>query len=97
MANGTVKLPGIGPVKTQWVWVGGALVVGIVGYAYWNRQRTIAAQTPLTDAELEALVPQDREPPATVVGAQNFDTLGAGQVISTNTGWFQAAIDYLVN
>lgn len=37
--RGTVTLPGVGKVKTTYVMVAGALVVGIVGYAYWSRSR----------------------------------------------------------
>lgn len=35
----TVKIPGIGPVEKKWVYIGGAAVAGIVGYAYWTRVR----------------------------------------------------------
>lgn len=34
-----VKIPGIGNVDQKWVWVGGALVVGVVGYAYIRQSR----------------------------------------------------------
>lgn len=45
----TVKIPGIGPVEKKWVYVGGAFVVGIVGYAYWNKTRAEAAETEVSD------------------------------------------------
>lgn len=35
----TVDLPVAGPVKKQWVIVGGAAVAGIVGYAWWKYYR----------------------------------------------------------
>lgn len=33
----TVTVPGVGPVDAKYVYAGGALVVGIVGYSYWRR------------------------------------------------------------
>lgn len=44
----TVKLPGIGPVDSKYVYGGGALIVGIVGFAYWrarNAEPTTADYT----------------------------------------------------
>ena len=35
----TIKVPGLGPVKATYVYVGGALVVGIVGYAWWKNSQ----------------------------------------------------------
>ncbi|MCI0688922.1 MAG: hypothetical protein L0Y54_17080, partial [Sporichthyaceae bacterium] len=32
----TINIPAIGPVKTQYVWAGAALIVGIAGYAWWR-------------------------------------------------------------
>jgi hypothetical protein len=32
----TVNLPGLGPVKSTYVWAGGAAIVGIAGYAWWQ-------------------------------------------------------------
>lgn len=43
----TIKLPGVGPVDKKWVYVGGALVAGIVGYAYWTKAR--AEESEITD------------------------------------------------
>lgn len=45
----TVKIPGIGPVEKKWVYIGGAFVVGIVGYAYWNKSRADAAESEVSD------------------------------------------------
>lgn len=47
----TVKLPGIGQVKTTYVYIGGALVAGIVGYAWWSRRGSSAAQAPTWDVD----------------------------------------------
>lgn len=38
----TIDLPGAGPVKKVYVYVGLAVVVGIVGYAWWTRRNTSA-------------------------------------------------------
>lgn len=40
--NGTVKIPGVGPVKKSWAVVGVAVVGGIVGWAWWNRSASPA-------------------------------------------------------
>lgn len=38
--TGTVKLPGIGPVKKGYAYAGGAAVLVIVGYAYYKRRQS---------------------------------------------------------
>jgi hypothetical protein len=37
--SGTVKVPGLGPMKKVYVYAGLALVAGIVGYAYWTKSK----------------------------------------------------------
>lgn len=44
----TIKLPGIGPVKTTYVYVGGALVAGFVAFSYYR-----ASQAPATDGVID--------------------------------------------
>lgn len=46
--SGEVKIPGIGPVKKGYAYAGVALVMGIVGYAYYRRKNhpAAAADTP---------------------------------------------------
>ncbi len=34
----TFALPVLGPTKKEYVYAGGALVAGIVGYAYWSKR-----------------------------------------------------------
>jgi hypothetical protein len=89
----TIKLPVLGPTKRGWVIAGGALIAGIVGYAWWNRARI---GTP-ADEILPEDIPQDREPPPTVVGEQNFDTGEVRAIINTNPEWYTAAVEYLVS
>lgn len=86
-----VKMPVIGPVNRQWVMVGGALIVGIVGYAWWNRNRSVPEEVLPED------IPQDREPPSTVVGTESFDPGEVSQIINTNTEWYTRAVEYLSN
>lgn len=44
---GDVEVPAVGKVPQQWLYVGGAVVAGIVGWAYYQRRK--AAATPTTD------------------------------------------------
>jgi 3',5'-cyclic AMP phosphodiesterase CpdA len=87
----TVKLPVLGPTNKRWVWVGGALIAGIVGYAWFQRTRGEPAPE-LTEED----IPQDREPPATVVGTEDFTSPEAAAIINTNAEWYTAAVEYLV-
>lgn len=89
----TVKLPVIGPVNRNWVYVGGALIVGIVGYAWWNRSTRGTSEE--SGELLPEDIPQDREPPPTVVGTQNFDDENVRAIINTNPEWYTAAVEYL--
>lgn len=50
MSDGTVKLPAIGTVPTKYVYAGGALVVGVAGFAWWRRGAAAAAAVPTTPA-----------------------------------------------
>lgn len=86
-----VKLPAIGQVDRRWVYIGGALIAGIVGYAWWTRARGMPGTEPLAED-----IPQDREPPPTIVGSEDFDTAEVRAIINTNPEWYTAAIDYLV-
>lgn len=65
----TVKLPGIGPVNKTWVWAGGALVVGVVGFAYFRN-----AQSPPPAAEPE----QAAEDTGAVDYSQYYDAAYTG-------------------
>lgn len=93
----TVKLPGIGPVDKKWVYVGGAFVVGIAGYAYWNSARAdnseIADYTTDPDyvhdgGEDEYENPGGSEPPV------EEDFLAEP---TTNAQWSQLALEKLTD
>lgn len=85
----TVKLPGIGDVKTTYVYVGGALVAGIVGYAWWSR-RNSAAQAPVWDVDS---VPET-EYNAPGGGSSNYTGAAPEGVYTTNTQWSNAALSW---
>src|SRR5688572_8573227 len=36
MADGTVDLPGVGPVKKRWLWIAGGLGAAVVAWSYWR-------------------------------------------------------------
>jgi hypothetical protein len=98
----TVKLPGVGPVKKTWVYVGGALIVGIVGYAYFSRATGGGGGEDLEPSP--GVIPEDygefaedRYPPPTSVGSGSVDDFGAGSIINTNTEWFAAALSGLAD
>jgi len=90
----TIKLPVIGPTKRTYVYAGGALIAGIVGYAWFSRTRTSPAEEATV---LPEDIPQDRQPPPTVVGSEDFDDENVRAIINTNAEWYTAAIDYLVS
>lgn len=87
----TVKVPGAGPVKKQWVYVGGALLVGIVGYAYYKRARAPVVEPINPDA-----MAQDRVP---FTDAQVSSGLGESQTAGapvTVADWVRQATDRLI-
>jgi hypothetical protein len=95
----TVKIPGIGPVEKKWVYIGGAFVVGIVGYAYWNKSRADAAETEVSDYTEGPGYAMDS-------GVDEYVNPGGSQAPveedyvtapSTNAEWAQKAIAILVD
>lgn len=45
----TIKIPGVGPVKSTYVYVGGAAVAGFVAFSYYRASRTAADDTAVVD------------------------------------------------
>lgn len=93
----TVKIPGIGPVEKKWVYIGGAFVVGIVGYAYWNKSRADAAEPEIADYTEGPGYAMDS-------GVDEYVNPGGSQAPveqdynpapSNNIEWGQAAIEFL--
>lgn len=72
----TVTIPGVGPVDAKYVWAGGALVAGIVGYSYWRRSGT-------TDAADVDQLPDDAAGPDVGDGWGNVP----GRTGDTSGGW----------
>jgi hypothetical protein len=97
----TVKIPGIGPVEKKWVYVGGALVAGIVGYAYWNKSRVdvtesdteVADYTTGTDYAMDSGVDEYVNPGGSQAPIEE-DYVTAP---TTNAEWSQKAISILVD
>lgn len=95
----TMKIPGIGPVEKKWVYIGGAAVVGIVGYAYWNKSRAEAAESEVTDYTEGPGYAMDS-------GVDEYVNPGGSQAPveedyvtapTTNAEWAQKAIGILVD
>lgn len=76
----TITIPGIGPMKSTYVYVGGAAVAGIVGYAYWRSKQSAAADTTATDTTStdQALADANAaaSDPSLAYGGYGYDTSG---------------------
>ncbi len=89
----TLKIPGIGPVKSQYVWAAGALVVGIVGYAYYKNSQSSEDYIGASEDDYGAT---DYDSPLGSSGGNStVDVDNTAGLITTNSQWTQAAIDYL--
>jgi hypothetical protein len=87
-----VKLPGLGKTNKKFVYGGAALIVGILGYAYWSRAKASTAVEPINpDA-----IPEDRVP---FTDAQVSSGGGADQTAGaplTVAAWVSQATDRLI-
>lgn len=93
MAEG-VDLPAIGRVDKKYMYAALALVVGIVGYAWWNRRASAAADTPTVDPTTGSQDPASggayvNPRPVQSTIDQTSDT------IDTNVEWTQAVTEKL--
>lgn len=52
MSDATVDVPKVGRIKKSYVYVGAAVVAGVVGYAYWRRAQTPVDIPAYTDADV---------------------------------------------
>lgn len=98
MAEGTIKVPGIGPTKRAYVYGTGAVVGGYVAWRWWQ-----AGQERAADAEA-APPPESAGTIGADVGSGEGGYYGTppigsdttvGQPITSNADWFQRAVDYL--
>ena len=89
----TVKVPGVGGVKRTWVLAGGAVVAGIVGYAWWKRR---GAAPPSEEAG--PAVPVDQLPAGPGAVSTGGGTTDSGEVfVTTNAQWTQAVLPLLTD
>lgn len=93
----TVNLPAMGNVRKEWVYAGTALVVGIVGYAYFKRR---ASTTPTTDTTGQTSASTDAFQGA-ALPMSSYDAYGNLVASQSATGppanWALQAVDYLAN
>lgn len=92
MAAELVKLPGLGEVPRNYLMIGGAVVIGVVGYAWWRQGGSIG-QEPAPAPNPDLIPVTDRTP---VVGDStgDFDETNP-DVISTNAQWTQRSVEFL--
>lgn len=92
----TIKIPGIGPTDKKWVFAGGALVAGIVGYAYWNRSRV--ADTEIADyTELDYAQDGGVDEYVNPGGSQDPVVVDNNPAPTTNAEWSLQAGEYLTD
>lgn len=97
LTSGTVKLPGIGPVKKVYVYVGVGAVGVLAAYLMWSRQQSAGDETP-TDAELgEGLTTpgagSDVYQGANAGGAPTADP-DIDPMPTSNVEWTQQVLEY---
>ena len=91
----TMKIPGIGPVEKKWVYVGGALIAGIVGYAYWARSSASNAEVDEEEPVYETETPvDDYVPPGSSTGTVDEDN---NPTPTTNAQWSWAVFEKLTD
>lgn len=92
---GSVHLPGVGEVKKSWLAIGGAVVVGILGYAYWRNRSNVTADAAPTDPALGDPLASG----ATTTGGLTFQPGDPPDPATLppvdNAAWVQRAIAYL--
>jgi len=98
----TVDVPQIGKVDRKWLYAGGAVVAGIVGYAYWARSRSRSvfdpnAIDPMTGLPYSASMSTGPyvNPNPRASGSDTVDNQ-SGQIL-TNQQWSAAVTESLIN
>lgn len=92
----TINLPGLGPTRAVYVYAGGALVVGIVGYAWYKNQQA-TANTDFVGASPDDYATGDYDSPLGNSGGNstgNFDSTDPN-AIKTNAQWTAFAVEKL--
>lgn len=83
-----VDVPGIGNVKTEYVYAGGALVAGIAGYAWWRKRKSAAAPVVLNPNDVVPATAYNGAP--TGNATVNVDNTGK---VTTNAQWTSFVVD----
>jgi hypothetical protein len=91
----TIKVPGVGPVKTMYVVGGLAVVVGVVGYAYFTRG-TGGTEDYVGAEEEDYGVGEYESPLGNSGGNSTVDVNPNPDLITTNAQWTVKAVDFLV-
>lgn len=95
--EGTITIPGAGPVKKQYVYLGAAGIAGFLAFAYYRRNQAATDAPPSWgDVDPGEMVPDgDYVNPG---GNSNIPPQDlTGQTIKTNSQWAQAATTLLGN
>lgn len=96
--SATIDLPGAGPVKKQWIYIGLAGVAAVVGYAYWKRSQQ-AATAPMEPGIDDYTGGVQTGSSGSTTGGLTWEPADPGDPDdlppSTNAVWTQRAISYL--
>lgn len=92
----TINVPGLGPTKSVYVYAGGALVVGIVGYAWWKNSQN-QAQTDYVGASPDDYGVSDYDSPLGNSGGNSGGSYDSTDpdAIRTNAQWTAFAVEKL--
>lgn len=94
MLDGTVKVPGVGPVQKKYVAVAAGGVAVFVAFMYLRAARSAPATT---DADYGTEPEQAYEDPYASTAGLTSSTTPAGSVITNNVQWANAAVQALVD
>jgi hypothetical protein len=92
----TINVPGLGPTKSAYVYAGGALVIGIVGYAWWKNSQN-QAQTDFVGASPDDFGVSDYDSPLGNSGGNSGGSYDSTDpdALTTNAKWTAFAIEKL--
>jgi hypothetical protein len=92
VTSADVDVPGIGNVKKQYVYAGGALVVGIAGYAWFKQRGSSSTAAPVLNPN-DVVPATGFNPAPTGDATQTVD--GTAGLITTNAQWTQKATEMM--
>lgn len=95
MAEDTITIPGMGPTKKTYVYIGAAVVAGLVAFAYWRRTQQPAPPSWADVAPAEMTPDSDYDSPGGGNSSVSADL--TGDTITTNAQWSQKATTLLGN